>query len=75
MAFIDTKDRYPLKLLDLMNLKDCPFCGGKARIEHNQYELPDFAYCVRCMNCHAKAEASGTGIKAARNWNRRAKHE
>lgn len=29
MAFIDTEERYPLKLLDLMNLKDCPFAAER----------------------------------------------
>lgn len=71
MAFIDTVNRYPLKLLDLIKLKDCPFCGGKARIEYHSYALPDFSYYVRCTTCHARAEASGTANTAARNWNRR----
>ena len=73
MAFIDNIERYPLKLTDLVKLKDCPFCGGKARIECKPFALPDFVYGVRCTTCNARTEESGTAIKAAKNWNRRVK--
>lgn len=30
-------------------LKPCPFCGGKAKLEHDVH----YSY-VRCMECHAR---------------------
>lgn len=71
MAIINTKDLFPLKLINLMKLKDCPFCGGNARIEYKPYNLPDFAYKVCCTTCHASTEESGEAIQAVKKWNRR----
>lgn len=70
---IDTKDRFPLKLTALLKLKDCPFCGGVSRVTYDSYELPDFAYSVRCTVCYAKGSPAGDAIQAAKNWNRREK--
>ncbi|GMO52594.1 MAG: hypothetical protein Pg6C_18340 [Treponemataceae bacterium] len=54
-------------------LKPCPFCGGKARIESG-YGRHDDGFCfVLCENCYAEtAEEKGEESAAAR-WNRRAR--
>ena len=34
-------------------LKPCPFCGGKAKIEKNLYEPDDMKGGVYCTKCQA----------------------
>ena len=55
-------------------LKNCPFCGGKATIEHDY----DFAshpwYYVECDECGCKTESyvdENGKLKAIESWNTR----
>ena len=50
-------------------LKDCPFCGGKARI--NYVELSGLFY-VDCSHCLNKACYCPTESQAIEAWNTRA---
>lgn len=57
------------------NLKSCPFCGGKAKIEH----IDDSHLCYAiCTKCHATAQGffdypgSNGEEKSVHAWNRRA---
>ena len=56
-------------------LKPCPFCGGKAQLDHDG--LADYSY-VRCMECHARtreitvASYHCSDDKAIELWNHRA---
>lgn len=53
-----------------MELKDCPFCGGKAyRVYGGDDEKP-IEY-VMCTSCHAMTEALPTVEEVAERWNRR----
>lgn len=35
-----------------INIKPCPFCGGKADIRHGTVYM-DIVYRVECLSCHA----------------------
>jgi hypothetical protein len=52
-----------------LNLKKCPFCGGKAEFAETS------VYWVRCSNEQCEAETTngenGTKEEAAEIWNRR----
>lgn len=46
----------------MMDLKPCPFCGGKAAIKQSGIELMatnrdsvSFNFSIRCVNCNATA--------------------
>lgn len=58
----------------MMELKPCPFCGGKATIstdtvrEYNTWETLTF---VKCTKCHVKTGYFGLKINAMIAWNRR----
>ena len=61
----------------MSELKPCPFCGGKAEIEHNEILTLMFSYVV-CRNCGAKTgeyrvnSTYSSDEKAIEAWNRRA---
>lgn len=61
------------------SLKPCPFCGGKAQLEHelkgNGYS---YVHCLKCglhsvmfMRCFEES----SDLKAVEYWNRRADNE
>lgn len=56
-----------------MELKKCPFCGGKARmiVEHDQYSV----VCDGAMWCEAKQGWFSDEVRAILVWNRRASDE
>ena len=49
-----------------MELKPCPFCGGRATLEGNDY------FWVECTSCDAMTRGSEDKQKAIEAWNRRA---
>lgn len=49
-----------------LNLKKCPFCGGKAKMRHGL-----IGYHVECETCKARQCPSDTPETAVKNWNRR----
>lgn len=57
-----------------MELKDCPFCGGKAMLNNEKNRIYSF---VKCQNCGAESgivEVSAeycADEKAVEAWNRR----
>ena len=56
----------------MIELKKCPFCGGKARMEeHIFYGLPN-SYGVKCCACFAKTnQFYDTPKEAVEAWNKR----
>ena len=66
----------------MSDLKPCPFCGGKAEIQHTEKrsEYGECAFIV-CTHCGAngqmvtKAWAYSADEKAIEAWNRRAGYE
>ena len=70
--------------MEQLELKSCPFCGGKAfvnTIEHSEQNRPNgyrFHGSVMCMNCQASAGTTGfdltkqeADMKAIKAWNKR----
>lgn len=51
----------------MMELKQCPFCGGKA----DMGEVIDGVYMVNCTKCFASSSTSKSKELVARHWNRR----
>lgn len=58
---------------DDYELKDCPFCGGRAvmRRYYNGYSGEQFF--VECMNCDASSSHQPLDEYAVEKWNRREK--
>ena len=58
-----------------MNLKPCPFCGGKARVDYAIYDYNRWG--VTCESCGATVEVNdwdgeeNTKENAVARWNRR----
>ena len=52
----------------MIELKECPFCGGHAEMWHGEY---DNGYYVICDECGALTEQAFTQEEAANAWNRR----
>ena len=59
-------------------LKPCPFCGGKAQLEHDGITVNSY---VRCFECHARTKAIAVAPyhcsddKAIELWNQRTGEE
>jgi Lar family restriction alleviation protein len=57
-----------------IQLKPCPFCGGKGKFEHI-FENPDKCM-VGCSRCNGSMDAVFPNeVEAAAAWNRRAERE
>lgn len=60
--------------MNAVNLKPCPFCGGKADFDERQCN-DEFAYCVECVtpdcDCFVRTVWCATKEEAAEMWNRR----
>lgn len=60
-----------------MNLKSCPFCGGKAEIKVNEQTLNGKAYCEKCEVVMKRNFKGSKRIKElleelmTEEWNRR----
>ncbi len=66
----------------MSELKPCPFCGGKARINKNSfYEdktkgFTDHSYGVECLDCFTQSfQFYKTEEQAVKDWNRRADND
>lgn len=57
-----------------IELKPCPFCGGKAIMVKHKNEIVDNLYSVCCGVCYC-ATPWGTEKQAAHDWNRRTNNE
>ena len=53
-----------------MNIKLCPFCGGSASLDENEFEGGK-VYCVYCENCGASTGASEDKQCVIDDWNKR----
>lgn len=49
-----------------LDLRSCPFCGGKAQIEGSYG-----AFWVRCNKCLVETTVKGTVQSAVNVWNKR----
>ena len=59
-------------------LKPCPFCGGKAKLEFDDeacYHGGRGLDFVECKKCHAKSALADSEIEAITLWNNRATEE
>ena len=57
-----------------MELKPCPFCGGKTTMHRDSWETPSgkaVRFWCRCSKCGACSEEFQQEEKAAEAWNRR----
>ena len=66
----------------MVELKPCPFCGGKAVLDHSSgLTLSLSMSYIRCNKCGAKTRmfaistAESSDRQAAEAWNRRVKDE
>ena len=53
----------------MIELKPCPFCGGKAEVRE-YIAITDYVFVI-CRNCGACVGPYGIEEKATENWNRR----
>ena len=53
-----------------MKIKSCPFCGGSASLDENEFEGGK-VYCVYCENCGASTGASEDKQRVIDDWNKR----
>lgn len=57
-------------------LRNCPFCGGNARIIiHHNEELTWIRYSVKCYRCCAESNKYRVFSDAEAAWNRRVGEE
>lgn len=54
-----------MKLTEIIELKSCPFCNGRAKINHIK------KYSVECESCHARTGLYDHLRVAIWAWNRR----
>lgn len=57
--------------VDNIELKPCPFCGGKAMFIKDDDNPSEWCW-VRCLNCRCHTKMFDTPTDAAVAWNRRA---
>lgn len=61
-------------------LQPCPFCGGKAKLEHN-YEHDNYLSFVRCQKCYAQSHKYMISCdycsdqRAIEAWNKRVENK
>lgn len=55
-------------------LKPCPFCGGKAKIDEVSIFCVGSAFRVSCLRCNTVAHVFPTKERAAEAWNNRTPH-
>lgn len=64
----------------MIELKPCPFCGGKAELNVDPEAIADtegrrWAYTVSCNRCCAVSGLAYLPEKAIEAWNRRANND
>lgn len=64
---------YPQSKGKVIQLKPCPFCGGKAHIRTERYYQPNMRRNVICEKCYSNSGWYKTEEEAAKAWNRRTK--
>lgn len=69
----------PEQLKSEITLLDCPFCGGKAKMDtysryFNAFKKLLTGYYVKCTRCKANTTIELNESDAADNWNRRCHH-
>jgi Lar family restriction alleviation protein len=52
-----------------IEIKDCPFCGGKASVKTFKKEAK---YFINCNDCKCTTDIQDTIYEAIQIWNRRA---
>lgn len=59
-------------MLKIIDVKNCPFCGGRARVV-TKYLMVDKRYIsvVKCTKCKANSGSYATEYQAIRYWNKR----
>lgn len=65
--------------MEQAELKECPFCGGKATLHKDTWPVDDagnkaVAYWVRCRSCGSCSKEYKNPEKASEAWNRRIVH-
>lgn len=56
-----------------VDLKPCPFCGGKAKaIQRSGFDYGSYYYFVTCSQCEAETKDYGSAGDALKSWNQRA---
>ena len=59
-------------------LKKCPFCGGKAKMNKNSHINPK-RYFIKCWSCEITMPSVGNGFNSKKEaieaWNRRENNE
>lgn len=60
-------------MIDKVDLKNCPFCGGEAEmVVYNNYNNYNHDYAVHCTKCGATVPIwRETEEEATRQWNKR----
>lgn len=58
-----------------VKLKRCPFCGGKAIIQHEAGEDGNVLIRAECQDCGCRTKGCETYDEAAESWNKRVNDE
>lgn len=59
----------------MLELKQCPFCGGEAKIGYEKYWQPRVSRRIICTKCYSSSGWYSTEEEAIEAWNRRNNNE
>lgn len=61
-----------MKKHDILNIKDCPFCGENKcwSVNNKSCDGPE-TFFLRCRNCGCTGPSSSTKQEAIKNWEER----
>lgn len=54
-----------------MKIKECPFCGGRAKVYKQIFDYGDPVYQVICTECFSQSAFQWEKYRAIQMWNRR----